>query len=157
MLAIRWLASQRRNGNQCKAALIEMKYGDGAMDGKAGLLKHLQDIDALVSDKNKYASLIKTIELQFNQLDELKLLNFNHSSNGAKVKINVNDKPEVIFILANHNPRSTRLRSILDDPKVIKYGMENQHFDLRFFVSSFSGYGLHSGNMLTLDQFRQLL
>ncbi len=157
MLSIRWLASQRRNGNQCKAALIEMKYGDSAIDGKAGLLKHLQDIDALVSDKNKYASLIKTIELQFNQLDELKLLNFNHSSNGTKGKININDKPEVIFILANHNPRSTKLRSILDDPKVIKYGIENQCFDLRFFVSSFSGYGLHSDCMLTLVQFRELL
>jgi hypothetical protein len=156
VLAVRWLASGRRDGSRCRVALMEMKYGDGALGGKAGLLKHLEDIDALVSDKNKYASLVKTIELQFNQLDELKLLNFNHSSNGTKIKLDVNDRPEVIFILANHNPRSTKLRSILDDPKVIKYGMENQHFDLRFFVSSFSGYGLHSDCMLTLAQFREL-
>lgn len=157
MLAIRWLASERRDGSRCRAALMEMKYGDGALDGKAGLLKHLEDIDALISDKNKYASLIKTIELQFNQLDKLKLLNFNHSSNATKVKLDVKDKPEVIFILANHNPRSTKLRSILDDRKVIKYGTDNQNFDLRFFVSSFSGYGLHSDCMLSLAQFRELL
>lgn len=157
MLAIRWLASERRDGNRCRVALMEMKYGDGALGGKAGLLKHLKDIDALVSDKNKYASLVKTIELQFNQLDELKLLNFNHSSNGTKVKLDFNDKPEVVFILANHNPRSTKLRSILDDPKIIKYEVEHQHFDLRFFVSSFSGYGLNSDCMLSLSRFRELL
>ncbi len=157
MLAVRWLASQRRNGNQCKAALIEMKYGDDALDGKAGLLKHLQDIDALVSDKSKYPLFIEMIESQFNQFDELKLLNFKHSSNGTKVKININDKPEVIFILANHNPRSTKLKSILNDPKIIAYCEQNQRFELRFFVSSFSGYGLHSKCMLTLAQFRELL
>ena len=54
MLAIRWLASQRKDGSNCRAALIEMKYGDGALGGSAGLLKHLQDIDALVSDHDKY-------------------------------------------------------------------------------------------------------
>ena len=30
-------------------------------------------------------------------------------------------------------------------------------FDLRFFVSSFAGYGLHTKNMLTLHEFRKLL
>ena len=29
--AIRWLANQRKNGNKCRAALIEMKYGDGCI------------------------------------------------------------------------------------------------------------------------------
>jgi hypothetical protein len=97
------------------------------------------------------------IKTQFSQLDELKLLNFKHSGNETKININVNDKPEVIFILANHNPRSTKLRSILGDPKIIAYGEQNQLFDLRFFVSKFSGYGLHSDCMLTLAQFQELL
>lgn len=157
MLAIRWLASQRKNGGQCRAALMEMKYGDDALGGKAGLLKHLRDIESLVRDKanENYAPFIKMIETQFSQLDELNLLNFNGSK--TSISLNVKDKPEVIFILANHNPRSTKLRSILDDPGIKKYGAENPHFDLRFFVSSFSGYGLHSNNMLTLNQFRDRL
>jgi hypothetical protein len=155
MLAVRWLASQRKNGSNCRIALMEMKYGDGALGGKAGLLKHLKDIDTLTSDHNKYKSLVETIELQFNQLDELGLLSFNHSSNGTKVKL-AKDKPEVIFILANHNPRSTKLSSILNDPEVVAYE-QAQHFDLRFFVSSFAGYGLQSDCMLTLTQFRKLL
>jgi hypothetical protein len=156
MLAIRWLASQRKNGSNCRAALIEMKYGDRALGGTAGLLKHLQDIDKLTSDNDKYKSLLETIESQFNQLDELGLLRFNRCSNGTKVKLVTNDKPEVIFVLANHNPRSTKLSSILDNPEVAAYG-QTQHFDLKFFVSRFAGYGLHSHCMLTLAQFRNRL
>lgn len=155
LLAIRWLASHRRSGSNCRAALIEMKYGDAALGGKAGLLKHLKDIDALFSN-HKYKDLLETMESQFNQLDELNLLNFNRNSNGTKVKLVDSDKPEVIFLLANHNPRSTQLRSILDDPEVVAYG-ESQNFDLRFFVSSFAGYGLHADCMLNLTQFRELL
>ena len=155
MLAIRWLASQRKDGSNCRLALIEMKYGDGALGGKAGLNKHLEDIEALVIDK-KYGSLLEMMELQFNQLDELKLLNFHKSINGTKVKLDVKAKPEVILVLASHNPRSTKLSSIIDSSEVDKYGQTNL-FDLRFFVSNFAGYGLHSKCMLTLAQFRDLL
>jgi hypothetical protein len=154
--AIYWPASQRKNGNNCRAALMEMKYGDGALGGKAGLLKHLKDIDAFVSDSDKYESLLKMTESQFTQIDELGLLRFKHSKNGTKVKLAVTDKPEVIFILANHNPRSAKLVSILDDPEIAAY-RESQRFDLRFFVSSFSGYGLHAGCMFTLAQFQKFL
>lgn len=68
MLAIRWLASKRKNGSNCQATLIEMKYGDDALGGSAGLLKHLQDIDNLISDETSYQTLLKTMEAQFNQL-----------------------------------------------------------------------------------------
>ena len=156
ILAVRWLASDRKNGGNCRAVLMEMKYGDGALDDNAGLGKHLKDIDALISDNEKYKSLLETMESQFNQLDELGLLNYHRCSNGTKVKLNVNDPPEVVFVLANHNPRSKKLRRILDNPEVIAYG-KNKRFDLRFLVSSFAGYGLHSDCMLTLTQFKTLL
>ena len=111
-----------------------------------GLLKHLQDMDALVSDSDKYKSLLETMESQFNQLEELDLLTFNRCTNGTKVKLSVNDKPEVIIILADHNPRSTKLRTILETPEVIAFG-KSEKFELRFFVSSFAGYALHSESM----------
>ena len=109
--AIRWLANQRKNGNKCRAALIEMKYGDGSIGGDAGLLKHLKDMDAFISNKKQYANLLETMECQFNQLDELKLLNFNKGVSNAKVKLDPENKPEVIFVLANHNPRSPKLKN----------------------------------------------
>lgn len=156
MLAIRWLASKRKNGSNCQAALIEMKYGDDALGGSAGLLKHLQDIDNLVSDETSYQTLLKTMESQFNQLDQLGLLKFNQCSNDTKVKLDLKDKPEVIFLLANHNPRSTKLRTILDHPDIVAYG-QSERFNLKFFVASFAGYGLHAKCMVSLAEFRELL
>jgi len=156
IMAIRWLAAQRKNGNNCKVALIEMKYGDSALTGSAGLLKHLKDMEKLISNKDSYAKLLETMESQFNQLDELGLLKFNKGTSNTKVKLNVDNKPEVIFILANHNPRSPKLKTILSDPEIDKYA-QSELFDLRFFVASFSGYGLHSKCMLPLVEFRGLL
>lgn len=156
MLAIRWLASQRKNGSNCRPALIEMKYGDKALKGDAGLVKHLQDIDSLITNKKRYSDLLSTMETQFNQLDGLELLNFNRSIKGIRIKLNTNDKPEVIIILANHNPRSSILNSILNDSKIDAYS-RSPNFDLRFYVANFAGYGLHLDCMLTLTQFRRLL
>lgn len=156
IMAIRWLATQRKKGNNCKAALIEMKYGDGALEGSAGLLKHLKDMETLISNKDRYGKLMLTMESQFNQLDQLELLKFNKGTSEAKVKLNTDEKPEVIFILANHNPRSTKLKTILSDPEFEEYE-KSKHFDLRFYVASFAGYGLHARCMHTLAEFRKLL
>jgi hypothetical protein len=57
----------------------------------------------------------------------------------------------VVFLLANHNPRSRRLLNIVSEIK------EPEHFDLRFFTASFAGYGMHDACMLKLDDFRALL
>jgi len=86
ILAIRWLVSQRKSTSDCRPALIEMKYGDGALSGNAGVLKHLQDIDALISNGDKYKALLETMEMQFNQLDKLGLLYFNRITNWTKIK-----------------------------------------------------------------------
>jgi len=156
LLAIRWLASERRNGLNCRAALLELKYGDNSLEGETGLLKHLQDMDAFLSEPERYESLLSTMETQFKQLDHLNLLQFKRPINGYEVKLSTNHKPEVIIVLANHNPRKTKLRTILDDPQIKAYG-HSQRFDLRFFVASFAGYGFHADCLLPLIDFQQRL
>lgn len=156
MLAIKWQTTKRRSGNNCRIAFIEMKYGDGSLGGKAGLLKHLKDMDLLITNKVSYFNMLHVIENQFNQLDQLGLLNFNKGQGFSKVTLDTNEKPEVIFILANHNPRATLLKTILNTPEVAAYG-ESQHFDLKFFVASFAGYGLHAKCMHTLTEFQKFL
>jgi hypothetical protein len=156
MTSICWPASNRKTGNHCHAALIEMKYGDAAINGTSGLIKHLEDMTALISDKDRYAQLLSMMESQFNQLDQLGLLNFNKGKSEAKVRLDPADKPEVIFMLANHNPRSSKLKDILGDTEMEKFEFSTL-FNLRFFVASFSGYGMHVRNMLPLSEFRRLL
>jgi hypothetical protein len=156
MLAIRWLASQRTNGSKCRPALIEMKYGDSALEGKSGLAAHLKDIKSLISDRSRYSALLSTMETQFNQLDELGLLNFNRSLRGTKVKLSVDEKPEVMIILANHNPRRSKLAEILNKFAIKEYE-QSKKFDLRFYIAQFAGYGLHADSMVTLPHFLALL
>ncbi len=156
MLAVKWLTTKRKSGSNCRIAFIEMKYGDGALGGKAGMLKHLQDMDSLISHEANYAAMVQVIENQFNQLDRLGLLKFNKGQAFTRVSIDPNEKPEVLFILANHNPRATALKTILSSPEITAYS-ESQRFDLRFFVASYAGYGLHEKCMETLSEFRKRL
>jgi hypothetical protein len=105
ILALRWLANERKNGSKCRVALIEMKYGDSALSGNAGLVEHLQDMETFLKDSVKYQSLLGTMAAQFNQLAKLGMINFNRSSNVTDIELSAdNNKPEVIFLLANHNP-----------------------------------------------------
>ncbi len=151
--AVRWLTKDRKNG-KCKPALFEMKYSDGALGGKAGLIKHLRNLRTFIEDTHKYNKLLETMVSQFNQLDTLGLLKFNKGTTNAKIKLDPKN-PEVIFVLANHNPRSVGLLNILDDPEIIEFE-KSAPFDLRFYVATFAGYGLHSSCMLTLAEFRKL-
>jgi hypothetical protein len=155
IVAIRWLAGDRKTGSRCNVTLIEMKYGDKSLKKSAGLIKHLKDMDAFISNKKQYTELLQTMETQFNQLDQLGLMDFNKGKSNAKVKLSIEKKPEVIFILANHNPRSEGLKEILSDPEIRKYE-DSKLFDLRFYVATFAGYGLHAKCTHTLSEFLNL-
>jgi hypothetical protein len=156
LLAIKWLASDRKHGHICKPALIEMKYGDNALSGTAGIFEHLRDLNEFLSDSSRYQVLQQTMETQFDQLDELELVLYKHPTNKIKVSLDGSVKPEVLIVIANHNPRSSKLRTILDDPRIKKY--ENSpHFDLKFFVANFAGYGFHSDCMLSLNGIKKVL
>ncbi len=61
----------------------------------------------------------------------------------------------MIFIIANHNPRSTKLETILRNLEVEKYSTTYK-FDLRFYVASFAGYGLHADCIRTLAEFQEM-
>ena len=63
LLAVRWLASQRRNISKCRPALIELKYGDGALGGSAGLIKHLEDVSRILLDKGRFDSILQTMQV----------------------------------------------------------------------------------------------
>ncbi len=156
LLAVQWLAGDRRDGSNCRLALVEMKYGDNALGGTSGLQKHLDDIQKLLSDAQGYEALLGEVEDVFEQLRTLGLIRFGEKLGDAPrnqnaIRIDRKEKPEIVFLLANHNPRSRKLREILEHVR------EPEQFDLRFFVASFAGYGMHSPCMLTLDQFRKLL
>ena len=152
ILAIKWLANGRKDGKNCKASFIEMKYGDGALSGESGLVNHLNDINQFLTDEKNYISTLEAMTTQFNQLDELGLIKYKHCTNNTKIKLEPKDKPEFIFLIANHNPRSRKLQEILNTGE-FKELASSDKFDLRFFVSSDAGYGMHNCNMLTYEKY----
>ena len=149
MLGLKWLSNNRKDETNCRPVLIEMKYGIGAYDGDAGIAKHISDLKEILASSEKREMLNRTIADQFDQLLQLGLVQFNRSATYKRAV--VSGRPEVIFLLANHNPRSKKLLNILstvEDPT---------DFDLRFFTASFAGYGMHDACMLGLSDFRELL
>ncbi|MBR0689877.1 hypothetical protein JQ594_28470 [Bradyrhizobium manausense] len=149
MVGLKWLSGHRRDETRCTPVLIEMKYGIGAYDGDAGIAKHITDLEGILANPVKRESINKTIEDQFDQLLKLQLVDFNKHARYNRAL--VSGRPEVIFLLANHNPRSKRLLNILEEIK------EPADFDLRFFNASFAGYGMHNARMLGLNDFKELL
>jgi len=156
LLAIRWLASQRRNHSECLPAFIELKYGDGALNGSAGLIKHLEDLNRILSDQKQYEAILETMEKQFEQLDELGLVKFKQPANYRGISLNPQMKPEVIIVLANHNPRSRKLADILYSNEMKELN-DPTKFDLKFFIASFAGYGFHADTMVSLPEIKKRL
>jgi hypothetical protein len=147
MLGLRWLSTDRKSSLRCTPVFIEMKYGIGAYDGEAGIAKHIADLHMILSDPGTRDQLNQTIAAQFNQLSDLDLVRFNKSK--TIDRISVAGDPEVIFLLANHNPRSRKLLNTLCSVK------ESPHFKLRFFAASFAGYAMHDSCMMSLGKFKE--
>ena len=156
LLAIRWLASQRRNHSECLPAFIELKYGDGALNGSAGLIKHLEDLNRILSDRKQYKAILETMEKQFEQLGELGLVKFKQPANYKGISLNPQMKPEVIIVLANHNPRSRKLADILNSNEMKELN-DPTKFELKFFIASFTGYGFHADTMVSLPEIKKRL
>jgi hypothetical protein len=142
MLGVRWLSDERQTESALIPVLIEMKYGNEAFEGSSGLLEHLKKIAALLKIKTKHDFICETIESQFHQLRELQLIDYRQSHRFPKPLLSAaKPLPQVVFLLANCNPRSSRLKKILSELKELEE--DHSHFDLWFFVATFSGYGMH--------------
>ena len=51
--------------------------------------------------------------------------------------------------------KKSKRKQILSDPEINEYE-KSELFDIRFYVASFAGYGLHANCMHTLTEFRDL-
>jgi hypothetical protein len=105
MVGVKWLSKSldRKNKDSISLAIFELKYGDGAMTGSAGILKHFKDLDDFMS-KGKHVELMDEAESQFNQKYYLGLIEVTKSKKEndfdgvfEKIKINRNIKPEYIL------------------------------------------------------------
>lgn len=136
MVALKWLSNGavRRATSRISLALIEVKYGDGALKGTAGIEKHLEDFQAFLSDREKVSDFCRVMSLVFSQKCRLGLVD-GLNEKQYDVKISSLD-PEVIFLFANHDPESKILPAVLKEVKPNKYP-----FPILVANASYMGYG----------------
>lgn len=160
MVGVKWLSKSldRKNNNLISLAIFELKYGDGAMTGSAGIMKHFKDLDVFMTN-GKYVELMEESESQFNQKYYLGLIDVTKSSKEddfdgvfEKIKINRNIKPEYILIFANHKPVSNILHRELRDA-IRAYPQLLDKVDLKIAHSSMMGYGLYADHMVDIKDF----
>lgn len=153
LVAVEWesksSARKLQKGYRPKLCFIEMKYGDGALSGKAGVIDHIDKFSSYV--KNAGLKNIKDEMLEaFRQKRKLGLIPALEN-NKNQVKI-FSDDVDFIFLFANHDSDSRKLKDILTQIRE-KYQAINLGFNLKFCFSNFMGYGLYKQNVYSLSEF----
>lgn len=150
IVAIEWEsnASARKLIRNCrpKLVVIEMKYGDGALKGTAGMTKHINDFEKFISnpqDIDEFKEEMLGVFSQKRQLGVIPCLASNENSNPIT---QFADGLEMMFLIANHDPASSILQSELD-------AIQNQ--SIKFITSNCTGYGLFKENVFDYCQFVQ--
>ncbi|MDR0454816.1 MAG: hypothetical protein LBH05_08400 [Deferribacteraceae bacterium] len=157
MIAVKWSATSQERKRQyddgfkiVSLAFIEMKYGDKAIDGTAGLKVHLDDM-IKIFDEDKLKSIRNRALFQLNTLNYLGLI--EHTNPDCKFDVKLPAQPEYIMLLANSKSKKDALKD------AIKHydNFAKKHFELKFFVASHAGYGLFEHCMLSAEDFKKLL
>ena len=144
MIAVCWPSSsgERRRTRGLRLAIIEVKYGDGALKGNAGIMKHITDLNHFLQQNGALDALKDEMRIVFNQLQELRLV-----ASSKPITSFDTGKPEYIFILANHDPDSKKLVQVLGAPPSCSLA------DVKFATSNFAGYGLYREAMYGRSSF----
>jgi len=160
MVGLRWPAKGGGRGSGAVTPVImEMKTGDAALasyptgpEGKdlsPGLAKHVRDIESfLASDSGSatsgpYELLRCELRRTFEVKQRLGLPSIPERMKGLEIT----QKPEVLFVIANHQPKSKAFgKELLRLP-------ERLHADYKVATVQWMGYALFAENMRPLDEF----
>lgn len=149
MVAIEWKsdASSRKlqKGYKPRLTIIEMKYGDGAFKGSAGIIKHIKDFNHFMTctdEVNEFKKEMLSVLRQKRLLNHIPCLSQENNPNEIT---EFQDDIDLIFLMANHDPASSILKDELRE-------LPN---DIKFITSNFAGYGLFKENVFDCVQFKE--
>jgi len=157
MLGVKWRTHgkgiDRRDPKKATISFIEVKYGDQAMKGDAGVKKHVEDIISFL-DKKRYRSRItREVTSLFNQKYELGLI----PSAPKEIEIQQDCSLELIILVGNHNPASKRLDAeLMKVYKSPKYQeLLNLGCSIKIARASLLGYGLYDNDkcMIPIEKY----
>ncbi len=143
MIAVHWpsTTAERMKENGRRLVLVEMKHGDGALTGTAGLHNHIRDVNKYLEDPDKVENLKEDMVNVFNQKQGLELIECKRDLCSFS-----EERPILLLVLANHDPESSKLRDLLDTLP------DSPKADLRIATASFFGYGLYDQGIHKVDE-----
>ena len=143
LIAVHWPSNPttRKQPNDRRLVFIEMKYGDDALEGNAGLHKHIQDVNSYLSDRTKVDNLKQEMVGIFNQKRDLGLIDC-----GKDLGSFSNESPILLLVFANHDPEKSKLYESLRSLP------ESPHAELHVATASFMGYGLYEQGVHKIDE-----
>ena len=145
MIAAHWpsTSADRKKSHERDLAFIEVKHGDNALTGKAGLHEHIKHVNKFAADTRKLDLLKSDMVELFNHKRKLGLVDCGKDLQSFSVR-----KPKLILALVNHDPASSKLRRLLDECP------ESQHVDLCVVTASLLGYGLYDQGIHAITEAR---
>lgn len=158
IVALKWESKSwiRKDNGKCSVVLMEMKYGDNALDGAAGIEKHLEDFkNFFAKPVYELKEIYRDWEKVFKQKCELGLVEgLQKKQYDVKIKFNEpenepENKPEVALIFANHDPDKTKLGDVLS-----KINCNNYKFNILIANASNFGYGLYVDKMRDITEYK---
>jgi hypothetical protein len=164
MVGFRWPSEGKtRSSGLVTPVIMEMKVGDavlasplvkpGTDELMPGLKKHVLDFERFLTPKNgetvsrPYQQLCQELVSIFNTKQRLGLPSLPKRMRDLRIEIgDVAERPEVLFVLANHQPSSTILhRELTNLP-------ERTRAEYRIASVTYAGYALFADNLLTVDE-----
>jgi len=150
IVAVEWGSdtSKRKmmKGYKPKLVLIEMKYGDGAFNGVAGISKHILDFNNFIANPKTVEEFKQEMLGVFSQKRQLGLIPGLSDKKNSNEVTQFADEFEMMFLIANHDPAKSVLLTELSG---------NINLEIKFITSNFMGYGLYKENVFDYDQFIQ--
>lgn len=146
MVALKWLSDGaiRKDPTKVSLALIEVKYGSGALQGKAGVSEHLKDFQSFLNDTEFLKMFCEDMSTVFLQKCKLGLVDgLREKQFGVNISF---ENPEVIFIFANHDPDSQILDRVLQCDE-----LKNCAFPVLIANASSMGYCLYSDKLKLIN------
>ena len=146
MVALKWISdgATRKDVNKVSLALVEVKFGNGALQGKAGVSDHLKDFQHFLSDQKLLQAFCEDMSTVFSQKCKLGLVD---GLQAKQFDVNISwENPEVIFVFANHDPDSKILDNILQCDE-----LKNCSFPVLVANASSMGYCLYADQLTKVN------
>lgn len=146
------VAAKHTGIGKFRLALIEMKYADSALGGKSGIVDHIRKAyEYLLSND------IEELKKEMHGILETKRILKLVDALPTQFGFPKDEKPEFIFLLANHKPASNSLYNELNElEKKDFYADFCKLADLKLATASFFGYGLFNDCIYTHDEFKEV-